>query len=357
MSKEFINERNSYTSHVALATENPLEIKENNFSVKNPFSSTIASCADYPLSIPSARFRPLFLELENSLANKEFQQKVKQKESFLKSLSLANLKIQITNFYTVIRDTLVRWQNDVQEFFRGHKPLKVEKISTPTSTRKAEVSKPTKMEKMQESVPDSTVTLDDLEKKRIQEIDESLKSYEAEMERSGGSMSGMIELASKIMILLSSLGYRFNKKEMQDYLKHLEVNVKQRVKTFQGGKTWTYISVAIQGGAALISIGAFAGGFVSGASLVGKILTNLGNTSSSISYFGQATSKIGEVESEKRTAQRTLLEHYKEQIELWKRDNQQIFEKTLNTAQTNIELIRSLERERAQATRSAAAAA
>lgn len=310
MSKEFINEKH-FASQASIASlEHPPETKEILPGFKfDPSSCSIASCKDYPLSIPSSIFNPLsVLEIDPTTPSQELQKK--QKESFLRRLTLANMKVQLTSFLNKVRDTIVNWGNDtpVQE--------KKELMSLTPSAKKAVASKSTKMEKMKESVSDFPVSRDDLENRRIKEIEEAFVSYEFEMGQGRASMNSMIEMAGKIIILLSSLGYRFNKKEMQDYLKHLEANVKQRVKTFQGGKMWTYVSVGIQGGAAILSLGNVAGGFLGSATLTG-----LGQAAPAIGGLANSANALGEVDREKRTGERTWHEFGKETIETWKHHN------------------------------------
>lgn len=374
MVKDLIHERDSaYQPREPLALEEPLKFKESSpFAVMDRYSSSLASCNEIPLPIYAAQ--SLFIESEKEIVSTIGQEKQKkEKESFLlflKRLTLKNIKIQMVAFFArtkegVIRffakakDTLASWKDHVGDFFKGNKVNKKAEdlVSTEevNASAKGVVNEPSKAVSASAVAP-LPLNADGLENRRIKEIEETFTTYEGELRKSNGNLRKMMELLGQISILTNSLGYRYSKKEIKDYMDHLEVNVKQRVKTFEGGHTWSYCAIVLYGTAAVSSFGGVAGGFM-GASAVGKVLTGLGQTSSSVSYLGQGVSKLSDITSEEKTARRTEYEHIGEKYKQIRTDMERTTEKTNQSIQQLLDLGRQRDQAEFQAKRSAAGAA
>lgn len=363
MSGELINDRHSSYTPQPLALQHPLKDTghASPFPVC-PYSSTIASCKDFPLPIHS---KCVFLEPEqevNVSLVKESQQK--QKESLLKRLTLINIRKQMTTFLTKIRDTLTSLKDKVAEFFGLHQPSK--KIEIPQKKRMASSSKiaeknvAPKTEKSPEALPAPNFNVDDVEKERISEIANTQATYEAELERSGGgNMNALIEMACKIAIMLSSLDYRFTKKEMNDYRKHLEVNVQKKVKTFESARLWTYFKIGFEGAAGLSGIlggvGSLAGN--AGSTVVGSIFKGVGQAAEPLRSFSKAAEGMDGIQNEEKGARRTEYDFLIERDKEIRTDMSTQREKTDRVSQHHFETIRNLERELTEAKKRAAQAA
>lgn len=318
MPGELLENRPSYMQP-QLALENPAGIRDiTAHSSAGYYDGSIASCKDYPL--PSFLAKNLFvIEPEQNLDAGINEQLLKPKENFFKRFSLGNIKQKSSTFFS---KTIFFWKDKIWSYFvkdPSNQKIGISSKSMEKPTKKVQdsIAKHSEKASVVAAAPStapapSNIVLDDFDIKRIKEIEEIQASYEAELENSGrDNMKKLMEMVCKLSILVGTLGHRYNKKEIKDYFNHIEANIKKRVKTFEGGRTWTYISVAIQGTAALFSFASLGGGIAEAKGFInlGKTLTGLGSTTSSLSYFGQATTKIGDIKSEEKTALRTQHEH------------------------------------------------
>jgi hypothetical protein len=342
MTKELGNAGQSfYTQQSSLALEHEvLELKDiNPFALVGPYDSTIASCKDYPL--PSHAAKSLFVEPEhesNAGPVQELQQK--QKENFLKRLSLANLKKQMAALFT--KDTITSWSNKIGDFFAGNKPKANVGASSKTvgvPAKKVGASEQNKVEKTQEAALASHAPVSDLNKKRIKEIEEASAAFEAELHRyGGGNMNAMIELAGKILIMLGALGIDLNKKNINEYIKYLETNVKQRVETYNRRRIWTYISIGFNiaaAGASVVGIFGAKEGLRLAFAGIGKIATPF-------SYLGEGANKLDNIDEQKYTGERTEKDHIGEKLKQFRRDLDESNQKITGTNEKAIEAWRNM---------------
>lgn len=358
MANELIKERHSsYTLRAPLTLESTEEVRGNGpFATACRYSSTVASCKDFPLPIYAAK--AIFPEPEKEINTAIVQeQQQKQKTSFLKRLSLANLKVQMSNFYIKVKDTLASWKNKTAEASskadkKVGNSVKTGKINTAAKTKSNAVDKV----EMTPSAPVQTFTTDDLEMQRIKDIEETMSEYQIELQKSdGGDIKKMIEMVGKILILANTLGYRYNKKEIKDYMDHLEVNITKRVKTFE--RNWAIIgsSIAIQGVSAVFSFAGLGSGLAGGT--MGKVLSGLSGTSSSLSYFGQTITKIDEAKEAEKTGLRTELEHGGEKLKTFNQQMDRTNDKIHQAIQDMLNARRSLDQTDTESKKRAAAAA
>jgi hypothetical protein len=323
-----------------LSGEYPLDFKASDaIQTTERYSSSVASCKDFPLPIYAAK--DLFIESEQEANLKIAEmQKAKQKEAILKR----NKK----SFWQLFnKETLVSWKDKAFNLFGKNKLA---------SSKNASITAPLTIEPTSELAPAKINKKEDIEAQRIKEIEDTLVAYELELQNAnGGNMKAMMEMMCKISILLGSLGHRYNKKEIDDLFKHLEVNVKKRVKTFEGGRAWTYVSVFLQGTGAALSFAPLGGQMLGDTSLFGKVLTNLGQTSQGISSFGHATSKIGDIESEKKMAARTEHDHEGEKLKQTRHDRDRSIEKIHQSSQQLFAIMNELARTHTESVKRAAA--
>lgn len=347
MTEELIKDRHSsYTPQAPLAFETPLQIQGTNpFNAFGQYTNTVASCRDYP--IPSHAAKKLFVEPEQEIhlaQRKDNQQQ--QKLHFLKRLSVANIKIRIVEFTLKIHDTLSSWKNRLWNTFRGVKQDKKLESSSKKAEHKKEISK-----------------IDEIERRRIQEIEDASAIYAEELKKSGGGdMKAMIEMACKLIILVGSLGSRFSKKEIRDYMDHLEKNIEERKKTYQGGHKWTYISIGLYTASAAFSFASMGGGFcgstVNGEwvpNAAGRVLTGLGHTTTPLSHLGQGSGQVSQIDEAKRTGERTGLEHISEKLKQVRADMDRNNEKTHQASQEALAAMRNLIQTDAEASKRALA--
>ena len=240
MRDELIKEKPfSYAQH-PLALESPLEIPRNDpFAVVDRYSSSVASCKDFPLPIHASK--SLFVESEQELNTLPLQEsQLKQKQSLIKRLSVANLKFQLSELLSKMKDTILSWKDRIWDFFGWAKPIRkdVSNKQANAAIKKSFVNKQVKV--AQKDTIDTSNTSkplrnDAIEKRRIEEIENTLAAYEAELQKSHqGDVRAMMEMACKMAILVGTLGYRFSKQEIKDYIDHLEIYVQKRVKTYEG---------------------------------------------------------------------------------------------------------------------------
>lgn len=381
MADGLIKERHtSYAPRGPLALGNHFETEENPF-VRDPrYSSTVASCKDFPL--PSHAAKSLFVEPEQEISAQPAQEEqLKLKESFLKRLSISNMKMQVANikthiltFFARVKDTLSSWQNQIWDFFGRPKTDKksdaignnvgnaLTKKSIVTKQTKAEqtqyaaaATKQAKTEKTQEA-DESDSSKIDLDQKRINEIEDTMAAYEAELQRSScGNMKTMLEMLCKIVILLGSLGYRYNKKEMQDYLDHLEVSIQKQVKTFEGGRKYYYIATGFLIGASVFSFASMGSGLFAETSKVGGVLKGLGGTVQPLSGLGDASKQIGGIDDQKKQGERTEYSYQGDRLKQARTDMASTNEKTHQSCQEMFAAIRNAEQARNEAAKRAIA--
>ncbi|KIC75091.1 hypothetical protein DB41_HW00030 [Neochlamydia sp. TUME1] len=330
----------SYAPRGPLSEDYPLDFKASDaIQATERYSSSVASCKDFPLPIYAAK--DFFIESEQEANPKIAEmQKAKQKEAILKR----NKK----SFWQLFnKETLVSWKDKAFNFFGKNKLANI---------KNASITAPLTIEPTSELAPAKINKKEDIEAQRIKEIEDTLVAYELELQNAnGGNMKAMMEMMCKISILLGSLGHRYNKKEIDDLFKHLEVNVKKRVKTFEGGRAWTYVSVFLQGTGAALSFAPLGGQMLGDTSLFGKVLTNLGQTSQGISGFGHATSKIGDIESEKKMAARTEHDHEGEKLKQTRHDRDRSIEKIHQSSQQLFAIMNELARTHTESVKRAAA--
>lgn len=348
MTEELIKDRHSssYTSQAPLNLEHPYEIKAHSLAISNPYANTIASCKDFPLTIHAGK--ALFLEQEQELISLPLQeQQQKQKESFLKRLSLVNIKKQMAVFFAKVKDSIGTWKDKIRTTLGWSQSDKIITNNTPKKESFLK-SRSYQAEKMPEVVPAPTPSSTiDRDKKRIEEIEDTMAVYQAELLKAGGNVKAMMEIACKMSILVGSLGYRFTKQEIKDYMDHLEVNIKKRVDTYKNGHMWAWLSVGILFTSSAFSFAAIPGSFMG--NRLGKILTGLGSTATPFSQFGQGASKLDEMSNEKNQALRTQYDHDGEKLKQTRTDFDRTNEKTQQQMKEMLESIREAERARNQA--------
>lgn len=342
MPEELIKERHSSYTNSAHILDPSLKVSDPGFSsTGDRYTTTLASCKDLPLPIYAAK--ALFVETEQEIIATRQDSKERQKINFLKRLTLDNIKIRFTEFMLRFKDTIVAYRESVTDFLKGE--VKSQKTETAKHAKNAK--------KTEQKVQADSYPIDDVESRRIREIENASAYYADELMKTGGSeMNAMIEMACKLAILIGSLGYRYNKKEIKDYMKHLEVNVQKRVKTFEGGRAWTYVSVGLQAGAAglsFLSLGA-------GAPKVGGLLKALSQTSSPLSSFGSATYKLSEIESEKKQGKRTGFEHEGEKMKQFRTSMEESNQKIHQSTQEIFSSLRGVLQTHTDAVKRAAAA-
>ncbi len=355
MSGELIKERDRdpsfHASQAQFGLENALEMKRNRSLISaDRYSSTIASCKDFPLAIHTGK--ALFLEPEQELNTVLLQeQQQKEKVHFLRRLSLINIKKQMAAFFSKVKDTMSGWKDGVWSFFGSNTVNKKEGATTEANFHKGKSNTIQKVVEV-EVPPVSSPSTVDIEKRRIDEIEDTLAAYDAEMQKIGVNIKAMMEIACKIALYVGLLGNRYAKKEMKDYRDHMDVNIKKRVKTFENGHFWTYASVSILGVSSLFSFASIGGGFIA-ASTAGKILTGLGNAATPFSQLGQGTSKLSEIDSEKKQALRTEFDYVGENLKQSRSDQERAHEKTNQLMQEMLSNMRNAEQARAQSTKQA----
>jgi hypothetical protein len=191
--------------------------------------------------------------------------------------------------------------------------------------------------------------------RQIKEIEEMMAAFEIESQKqSGANIKEMMEMICKISILLGSLGHRYHKKEMENLFKHLDINVKKRVKTFEGGRFWTYVSVGIQLAGATFSFAGVGGSFGNQSSIVTKALTGLGQTSTAVSNLGSVTTKLGDIDGEKKAAIRTEEDHIGEKIKQIRGDVDRTDEKTNQAIQQHFSMLSEIARNHSESVKRAA---
>ncbi len=367
MTGELINDRQaSNAAHSPLALEHPLHVKETDpFAIVDRYKNTLASCNDFP--VPTHAAKSLFIEKELETYSPQIQEKQKQlKNSFLHRLTLSNIKKQMNRALVQIRDTLISMKDHVKDFFTGsqtHQKSDQLTQSLDKTSKQASVGNQKKAEKKQETTKSqTTLPVEDAESRRIREIEEALATYETELNKSGGGdIKAMIEMACKMAILVGSLGYRYNKQEMNDYMDHLEVNIKKRVKTFENGHTWTYLAVGFYTASAVasfLSVGGAFGNFAAKDTFwnnAGKMATAFGGASQPLGSLGGGTDKMGQIESEKKNAKRTQFEHDGEKLKTGRSDRDRSNEKTNQLIQEMFAALRALNQTNTEAVKRAAA--
>lgn len=346
--KELINDHHSSYTSRAPALEHPLDVHgKHSFTIADQYSiNTIASCKDFPLPHTA---KNIFIEPEqevNTAHTRDVQQK--QRISFLKRLTLANIKAEISEFLNWMRDTLSSWKGRVVAFITNKPQKKAEAAPRKTEPSKTET---------QEAVPASgDFSLDDIENRRIREVEDTSAVYEEELARSGGGdMNAMIELACRMAILVGSLGYRLHQKEIKIITDYLEVNNKHRGKTYEGGRTWIYVSAGLYFASAVLSLGSL-GGFAGEASKVGKILSGLGQyTAQPVGNLATGAGKFSEIDSEKKQGRRAGFEYEGEKLKQTRSDRDRSSEKTTQLMQSMIEAWRNMNQTKTQSVKQAAA--
>lgn len=314
--------------------EHPLKLQENPVA-SDLYSSSIASCHELYAA------KSLFIEQEQE------------------ALDLQNKSLTLADIGSKTKETLNSWKVKVRDFLRWNKSNK----DVAVSSSKTAVGK---QSKAQEAVPSQSLP-NDMENKRIKEIEDTQATFEAALQKSGdGDMmiNALMEMVCKIAILVGTLGHRYNKKEMKDYLDHLEINVKKRVTTFENGHKWTYITMGIQSVAVVMSFASVGGNFLVTPSttgeliptLAGKVLISFGNVSGSVSSVGSATSKLGDVENEQKTAKRTEYEHESQKLIQARTDMNQIIERIHQLMQELLNNLRTLNQTNTEAVKRTASA-
>jgi hypothetical protein len=339
MKEELINDRrSSYAASEAVIFE-----PAPNLGIIDPFArphsstNTIASCRDYPIPThPSDIFKEKDSEQEyRSLMNQELQQK--QKESFLKRMSPTNIKARFKDTWTSCKN-----------YFSGKKVEKPENLpqNVPPVAKNAVVGTPVPVANTTPvAVPQVVLPpLNDIDKMHIQDIEDVMVSYAQEMQKAGGgNMNALTEMLHRIVTMLNRLGCRLNKQEMHKVLEHLEINVKNRVKTYNGQRIFTYIAVALEATAAVLSFGGLAGGFAGGkGSMIGRTFINLSKTASPLGTFGGGVKSFDDIKEQHRAGERTELEFIEGQLKNWREDKKNETSKTNQAAQESMSGIRNM---------------
>lgn len=296
MPGDLIKEKHSYAPPEGFTIANPLDFHGHAPHVfQDRYSSTIASCEQYPPSIYAAQLfatKPLFVEPEEEIGSIPAQQsnQQSQKESFLKRISWTNLKVQATSLATKVKDTLGSWKSQIWGFF-GWKKSSVKN----ESSKKMETSKQNKSEALQEERFVSTIG-EVREKKRIKEIEEALEVYNTELQATGrGNVNSLIEMICKINILCNGFQYGSNKRVMQNYMKLIENNLQERLKTYRNGHWYSYAAAGLHFASAGMSVVSV---FGVSKSAVSTVLKGLGAAAGPVSQSGQALSRVGEARGE-----------------------------------------------------------
>lgn len=352
MSESLINQENKTfdpQKQWSLALDNQQQILGNKIhATADRFSSSISSWEDH--AVTRSLFHPVKKIEEDSLlqpvnssdkANEAFFVRIKIKMFEIKS----RLEKAFNRIKKVIRNPV----DSISSLFNGSQSQKSEtkaKTKIQVASKQANASqKIGSLEKKLEEAPAPVnhVTPKHFEEKRVEEVEGMLAAYHNELESVGAdNMKKMVEMVCKICILVGSLRGRWNHKEIEEYMKHMEVAVSKKIKSMDGGRFWNWVTIGVQLAGVGLSFAPLWNN-PSGFPNAGSLLETLGKSGSTVSQFGSATSKIGEMDDQKRAMLRTQYEHDGEKIKTHREHMVGTGEKIHQAAQQQFEMWRGIQ--------------